>query len=290
MKNLRLFFLGVFTTTIAGAQSYHIGLFGGASAYGGELSSKFFSRELTNGVLGVTFSYELQDQILLRAGLSYTVLGGADRFSTIQNSLDRNLSFETSLTEFSVFGEYYLFNLYERRYSPYAFAGLAVYHYNPYAYDINIQRVFLKPLSTEGQGLAAYPDRKPYSLTQFAIPFGGGIKFAVGEKIRIGLELGLRKLFTDYLDDVSKNYIDPNDLLAAKGQQAVDLSYRGDEVGNPNYPSKLVQRGNEKTTDYYYFAGIHLSFNFGGGGDGGGSYSRFRNSRNNKNGCPSNPR
>ncbi|HSU27068.1 MAG TPA: DUF6089 family protein, partial [Chitinophagaceae bacterium] len=262
--------------------------FGGASAYCGELSSKFFPGGLTNGVIGVSFSYELGEQILLRNGINYTVLGGADRFSDNQNSKDRNLSFETSLLEFSVLGEYYLFNLYDRRYSPYAFVGLAVYHYNPYAYDLNVQRVYLKPLSTEGQGLAAYPDRKPYSLTQFAIPFGGGIKFAIGEKIRVGLELGMRKLFTDYLDDVSKNYIDPNDLFAAKGQQAVDLSYRGDEVGNPNYPSKLVQRGNENTKDYYYFAGIHLTFSFGNGG-GGDSYSRFRDKRNRKNGCPSNP-
>ena len=288
MKNLCLLILGVFTTIIAGAQSFHIGLFGGASAYGGELSSKFFQDKLTNGAIGASFSYELQDQILIRAGLTYTVVGGADRFSNNQNSLNRNLSFETSILEFSALGEYYLFNLNERRYSPYAFAGLALFHFNPYAYDINLQRVFLKPLSTEGQGLANYPDRKPYSLTQFAIPFGGGIKFALGEKIRIGLELGMRKLFTDYLDDVSKNYIDPNDLFAAKGQQAVDLSYRGDEVGNPSYPSKLVQRGNEKTKDYYYFAGVHLSFRFGG--DGGGGYGYDRGGRNSKTGCPSNPR
>ncbi len=103
-----------------------------------------------------------------------------------------------------------------------------------------VNRVYLKPLSTEGEGLPGYPDRKPYSLTQLAIPFGGGVKFAITNDWHIGLEVGLRKLFTDYLDDVSSTYADPNDLLTAKGQLAVDLSYRGDEVvgGDPVYPTK----------------------------------------------------
>jgi hypothetical protein len=59
-------------------------------------------------------------------------------------------------------------------------------------------------LSTEGQGI--YPDKKPYSLWQPTIPFGGGVKFAITENLRIGFEIGLRKLFTDYLDDVSTSY------------------------------------------------------------------------------------
>lgn len=53
---------------------------------------------------------------------------------------------------------------------------------------------------------------------------------SLNDNLRIGVEAGLRKLFTDHLDDVSGNYVDEADLLAAKGQLAVDLSYRGDEV------------------------------------------------------------
>lgn len=72
----------------------------------------------------------------------------------------------------------------------------------------------------------------------------------------------MRKLFTDYLDDVSGNYADPNDLLVAKGQEAVDLSYREDELpeGDPVYPQKGITRGSPKYKDYYYFSGIHLTF------------------------------
>ena len=179
--------------------------------------------------------------------------------------------------------EYYFFNLYDRRYSPYVFAGLAAYRFNPYAYNGTSDKIFLKPLSTEGQGIPGYPNREQYSLTQVALPFGGGIKFAISDNLRVGLEMGIRKLFTDYFDDVSTTYADPNDLLAARGQLAVDRSDRGDEVpsGSPAYPTKGDQRGGEKSKDYYYFSGLHLTYRLGAGG--GGS-----NGGKNKTGCPVN--
>jgi hypothetical protein len=290
MKKLRLAVAFFFITSFALAQRVHLGVFGGLSAYNGDLTDKIYPKKVTNGAIGVTVNYEIADQFMLRGGFTYSIIGGADRFNNDTALVKRNLAFETRIHEFSVVGEYYLFNLNERSYSPYAFAGLAVFHFDPYAFDANHQKVFLKTLSTEGEGLPGYPDRKPYGLTQFAIPFGGGIKFAVTENIRIGIEIGMRKLFTDYLDDVSKNYIDPNDLLAAKGQEAVDMSYRGDELpgGDPNYPGKIVQRGNPKSKDFYYFTGIHLTFRLGGE-NGGGSYYRGGGGRKSRYGCPANP-
>ena len=184
-------------------------------------------------------------------------------------------------------------NLNERKYSPYFFAGLAVFHYNPYAYDANRNKVYLKPLSTEGEGVAGYPDRKQYSLTQMAIPFGGGIKFALTDNIRIGLEVGLRKLFTDYLDDVSKNYIDPVDLFNSTRSRRLLIfliAGRGEKSlgADPNYPAKSEQRGNPKNKDSYYFAGIHLTYRLGGG-DSGGGFSSGRGRHKSRNGCPANP-
>ncbi len=289
MKNIRLVIAFFFITSSVLAQRVHLGVFGGLSAYNGDLTDKIYPKKVTNGAIGITVNYEIADQFMLRGGFTYSIVGGADRFSKDSGLIKRNLAFETKIHEFSLVGEYYLFNLNERKYSPYAFAGLAVFHFDPYAFDANHNRVFLKPLSTEGEGLTGYPDRKPYGLTQFAVPFGGGIKFAITENLRIGLELGMRKLFTDYLDDVSKNYIDPNDLLAAKGQLAVDMSYRGDEIagGDPNYPGKIVQRGNPKSKDFYYFTGIHITYRLGSG-DGGG-YHGGGGGRKSRYGCPMNP-
>lgn len=272
----------LFATFATSAQRIHIGLFGGLAAYNGDLTDKIFPKKVTNGAIGLTASYELRDQIMIRGGFTYAVVGGADRFSEQADLVSRNLSFETSLFEFSLLGEYYILNLNHHRISPYAFGGLAIYHFNPYAFNGSDTKIYLKPLSTEGQGLPGYPGRKPYSLTQLAMPFGGGVKFAVSENLHIGVEVGLRKLFTDYLDDVSSTYADPNDLLAAKGQLSVDMSYRGDELpgGNTAYPAKGAIRGGEKKKDMYYFSGIHLTYRLGGSG------GLFGNSYKRKFGCP----
>ena len=278
----------VLLSVVSFSQNIHIGMFGGVSAYQGDLVDKVFPKKVTNGVIGVTVNYELMDQVMIRGGLNYSILGGADRYSRDTALVHRNLSFETSLVELNLLAELYLFNLYNQKYSPYIFGGLAVYHFNPYTYD-GVNRVYLKPLSTEGQGLSQYPGRKPYALTQLALPFGGGFKYAISDNLRIGIEVGLRKLFTDYLDDVSTSYADEADLLAAKGQQAVDLAYRGDEVpgGNPNYPLKNAQRGGAKNKDWYYFAGLHLTFRLGGNG---GSSHGLIGGKKSKYGCPTVPR
>lgn len=285
MNSYRILIFFLFIASAGTAQRVHVGLFSGLAAYNGDLTDKYFPKKVTNGAIGVTVNYELTDQVIIRGGFTYSVVGGADRYSNKPDLVARNLSFETSIAEFSVLGEYYLYNLYDRPFSPYLFAGLAVYHFNPYTFTGNNQKVYLQPLSTEGQGLAAYPDRKPYSLTQLAIPFGGGVKFAITDAWHIGLELGLRKLFTDYLDDVSTTYADPNDLLAAKGQLAVDLSFRGDEVagGSTAYPSKGAIRGSAKNKDWYYFFGIHLTYRLGS------INGLFGKGGNKKYACPSVP-
>jgi len=286
MKSLtcKIIFL-LFLVTPCFTQRVHIGVFGGLAAYNGDLTDKIYPKKVTNGAIGITVNYELTDQIFLRGGYTHAIIGGADRFSDKPDLVLRNLAFETRVNEFSAVGEYYLFNLYERKISPYGFVGLAVFKFNPYGYDPAKNKVFLHPLSTEGQGLSSY-SVKPYKLTQLAIPFGGGIKYAINENIRVGLELGMRKLFTDYLDDISGNYADPNDLLAAKGQLAVDMSYRGDEVptGDPAYPAKGAQRGSPKAKDFYYFTGLHLTFRIGGNSVGGGG--GLGNRRNPRMGCP----
>ncbi len=281
MKQASLILLIFVTYCQVNAQRLHLGLFGGMSAYNGDLAESVFPKKVSNGAIGVTVNYELKDQVMIRSGLTYTVVGGADRYNTKPDLLARNLSFETSIAELSVVGEYYFRNLYSYKFSPYVFGGLAVFKFNPYAYDASAQRVFLKPLGTEGQGIAGYP--KPYSLIQAAIPLGGGIKYAVNKNLRVGLEIGIRKLFTDYLDDVSGSYASETDLMTAKGQQSVDMSYRGDEVtgGSFLYPAKGAQRGSPKFKDIYYFTGIHLTYRITPlkGGDP---------MRMNRNGCPVN--
>jgi hypothetical protein len=251
---------------------FRLGIFGGLSNYQGDLTDKPYKSSKT--ALGLTGTFPITQRFSIRTGLTFGKVAAADSLSGKPELKARNLSFQSKITEFSVLGEYNIFNLDQIRWTPYIFGGLAVFHFDPYTYDSTGVQTYLQPLTTEGQGLPGYPN-KPYALIQLAIPFGGGIKYAISERVQLGLEVGLRKTFTDYLDDVSSNYADPADLLAGNGQRSVDLSYRGGEIGFPNYPVKGFTRGNPKSKDYYYFTGLHLSFALGSGegrGSGGKGY------------------
>ncbi|MCY7292724.1 MAG: DUF6089 family protein [Ferruginibacter sp.] len=252
------------------SQKLHADLFAGIATYQGDLQGKQFTIDQSHPAVGIGASYDLTDKFIVRTGFTYGVLEGNDKKNTTAKGIElRNLNFKSALTELHLGLEYNLFRLEGKSLTPYFFAGVAAYHFNPYTKDVAGNKVFLKPLSTEGQGLAAYPERKNYKLTQLALPFGGGIKFKVSDNLQIGLELGLRKLFTDYLDDVSDTFVDGALLQAARGSQAVELSYRGDEI-NPasTYPVAGTQRGNSKTKDWYYFSGLRISklLNSNGGG------------------------
>jgi hypothetical protein len=151
---------------------------------------------------------------------------------------------------------------YDPRFRPYIFGGLGAFHFNPKGSLMdengNVTWHELKPLSTEGQGFPEYPDKKPYKLTQINVPFGAGFKFLVTDKLNLGLELLYRKTFTDYMDDVSTTYIDPNyfdvylsaaDALIAK--QISDKTY-GIVTPGVNRYDPGVQRGNPNNNDAYF--------------------------------------
>lgn len=270
MRKLLFVFLLFLSCHISFSQ-VHLGLFGGIGNYQGDLINSAYIGKLTRVAAGITGEYELSSKLSLRAGLTFAQVAGDDQYNSKDYLKLRNINFESNIVELSMVAQYYTFGFENRRWSPYVFGGLAVYHFNPYILTVDDEKIFLKPLSTEGQGLPGYPDSKPYSLTQLALPFGVGVKFALNDNIRIGAEVGLRKLFTDYLDDISTNYADENDLRAERGDLSVQVAYRGDEVpgGDPNYPAKGAQRGGVNQKDWYYLTGLTLSFRLGSGGGGG---------------------
>jgi len=264
-------------------QRLHVILSGGFSNYQGDLQTKYFSLDQANAAFGAGVKYDLTSHFSVRGGFMFATVGATDKKN--QDLLKaRNLSFETRILEGSFLLEYTLLDLSEKKLSPYVFAGAAVYHFNPYAYDTLGNKIYLQPLGTEGQGLAGYPDRKLYSRTQFAIPFGGGVKFRIADNAVISYEIGLRKLFTDYLDDLSKTYVDPFVLAQQRGMKSVEMSYRGGELkgGDPSYPADGSVRGGPKYKDWYYFTGLTLSI----GINTGNGHSSGNNRRRNQNGCP----
>lgn len=257
----KLFLLSLlFPVVLSAQQRYHVTLFGGFSNYQGDLQQKIFTLDESTGAFGAGVKYDITSHIAVRTSFNYGRLKGDDKLNKPSLQV-RNLSFQTKILEVNLLGEYTFFDLNQTRFSPYVFGGIAVFHFNPYAYDSLGNKVFLKPLSTEGQGLTAYPDRKPYKLTQFAIPFGAGIKLRVNENAVLGYEFGFRKTFFDYLDDLSKTYVDANALLVERGPKSVEMSYRGGELktGSTVYPVDGTIRGGSKYKDWYYFTGITLA-------------------------------
>jgi opacity protein-like surface antigen len=260
---MKRFFFLVLIIPVAVHAQWHINLTGGFSNYSGDLQSKVFTLDQSYGAFGAGVQYDLTNHFSLLTNLTYLHIGAADKYNKVELQ-PRNLSFQTKILEWNVLGEYNFFDLSEKRFTPYVFAGLALYHFNPYAYDTMNKKVYLQPLGTEGEGLAAYPNRKPYNLTQLAIPFGAGIKLRVTDNVTLSYEISFRKLFTDYLDDVSTTYVDEATLLSARGPEAVEMAYRGNQLkGGAPYPIDGSKRGGSTQKDWYYFSGIRVSIELG---------------------------
>lgn len=197
--------------------------------------------------------------------------GGAERFRKV-----RNLEFRTQLLEAYAAVEIYPTVFFEKfdglkgKFRPYGVAGIGVFHFNPqgryYAPDGTVSWVDLRPLRLEGQGMAEYPNRKQYSLTQLEVPIGFGFKYYLKENMYVGMEIMHRQTFTDYIDNVSTTYIDPS--LFAKyltPQQAVmanQLYYREGFVpgsGQMRRPTD-AQRGDPTQNDAFFSTILRLGW------------------------------
>ncbi|MEO6490036.1 MAG: DUF6089 family protein [Ferruginibacter sp.] len=187
---------------------------------------------------------------------------------------NRNLSFKSSITEFSLIAELhplFIFINWESResdpprMSPYLLAGIGYYSFNPQAQTKKGNWVDLQPLSTEGQGFKEYPDRQPYKLKQINIPVGLGIKYEITSVLNLRGEYVYRVLQTDYLDDLSTTYIDPNlfrDYFSgAKLTNALELNDR--QINPATAPNGGSKRGSPKQKDAFFSFNLKLSLTIG---------------------------
>ncbi|MGH2649099.1 MAG: DUF6089 family protein [Ginsengibacter sp.] len=249
----KLFFAFCFLPLITSAQNFHFSGRLGLANYQGDLKEKAItlSQAKLMGSLGV--QYDLSEHITLRSYLTLTSLHADDKKGNAAMQR-RNLNFSSKIADLEVTGQYSFFDLNDKWWTPYVFAGIGIYHFNPYTKDTGNKKYFLKPLSTEGEGFIQ--GDKNYKLTQFSVPIGFGATYALNEDMRLGIEFGYRKIFTDYLDDVSKTYVDKASLLNARGAKAVELAYRGNEVQAGSYPPAGYTRGSPNTKDGYYYVAI----------------------------------
>jgi hypothetical protein len=137
-------------------------------------------------------------------------------------------------------------------------------------------------LGTEGQYSTLDPTDvnygiKPYKVLQIAVPFGAGVRLRLTEVIDLWGDIGFRYTFTDYIDDVSQNYVG---LEKLKSPLAQAMAYRTNEVKgyplNPyTTPSGIIVeggyghehpeslRGSKKDRDIYMVTSIRLTYILG---------------------------
>lgn len=238
-----------------GQRKLNLSLFAGFSNYSGELQAKRFTINQAHAAFGAGLRLQLKPKWHLHGTLRIGKLSGDDKQSKNAFNRARNLNFYSNLYEAALIAEYSFLDMEQSRWTPYVSAGAAIFRFNPHGEGFRELRQY----STEGQGF--FDGREPYRIITIAVPAGAGIRYRISETVQLGYEISFRKTFTDYIDDVSTTYVDADILRLYRGDNAVEVAFRGDEIDRTaTYPAGGTLRGSPKTKDWYYFSGITLSF------------------------------
>lgn len=246
------------------AQFVEIGGFGGALSFNGDVNEGDILSN-TNAVFGGFFRYNIHPHLGLSLGFMKGTLEAKDNSSKQEHIRTRNLNFKSDLMEFSLIPEFNILPFYPRKSEqaiiPYIGVGIGFILFNPMA-KYEGEWIDLQGIGTEGQGLEGYP--KKYSLVQLAVPMLFGLKYSVGGRLSIALEVGYRFTTTDYLDDVSTIYYSKR-ILMNNSELAVALSNRTEEYTGVSADYLVgTRRGNANNNDGYLTLGVRVSFSLYG--------------------------
>lgn len=248
-KWLALGFILLFKCSIA--QKTELGIQAGVCNYFGDLSPaiKFNETHFTGGFyarINLNHTWAIKTEFN-----RYTISGSDANYSFTKT---RNLSFQSDLNEAAVLFEFnYLkygpYVLHEN-FTSYVYFGIGACTFNPRAY-LNGTWYDLSDYRTEN---VAY---KKYTMV---IPFGIGLKYMVSKRLAFEAQLGFRKTYSDYLDDVSTVYPDINARFADGGLITATLTDRSIEnYGTPQFKDGY-KRGDPSHKDWYTCFTLGCSF------------------------------
>ena len=229
----------------------------GISYYFGDLNTNY-------NISKPGFAIELKtrknfnERISLAAGLQYAQVQASDKNSNNNFEKARNLDFKSVLWDLNFTMEFNFFPYFHGSkdfyYTPYLFAGFSILKYNPTT-ELEGVRYNLREFGTEGQFLG-----NEYFLMSGALVYGIGFKWDINRDWSVNTQISGRKLFSDYIDDVSDTYPEFASLEASRGSTAVALSNRS---SIPDFVQPKMQRGNGKSNDVLYFISIGIMKYFG---------------------------
>lgn len=238
-------------TTISNAQTIEVGAFGGTSYYLGELNPALPYNQ-TQLAYGALARYNLNSRWAVKFSYYRGKVQGSD--ATGSKTMDRDLDFKSNINDFSLVVEFNFWEYFtgsKKSYvTPFIFGGIAYFTFKPTSFS----GVALQPIGTEGQK-AGFEGRSPYNQSSLAFPFGFGFKYSVNKRIGLSFEWGMRKTLTDYIDDISTTYYLEGSSINPDNTAGI-LS----DPTRSHDPS--MQRGDEKTNDWYNYTGVTVTYKF----------------------------
>ncbi len=277
MRKLLLTLVFALIASISVYSQYYIdyGFSGGVTNYLGEIGGGEGTRRggisdmklnFSRWTVGGFFRYRISPKFGAKASLNYIRLTGDDAKSLNPGRKGRNLNFNNDMFEFLLNGELYLYKVndvgrtgrYSTDFNLYFFSGVGLFFSNPKGQTPSGEWVPLQPLQTEGVS---------YSRFNLAIPLGLGFYYTINRKYRLGMEVGWRTTFTDYLDDASTVYVAHSDPLTAsvanKTTQAVIDAI--EPVDGQPFPAVTTygpgkKRGDPEHNDSYATVTVNFSW------------------------------
>lgn len=268
-----LFFLASLSViTTAKAQEVELGLIGGISVYSGDLSSKEFGFyfEDANPAGGLYLRYRPTNRLALRVHGVFTKVSAVADVSGVGDEGGEPLNFQSKINEMGIQAELDLFYLGDQNanhLAPYIYAGYSFISFDP---EGERDGVFtrLQPLATEGQGIGG-PNYAPvpYSLSEGVLNVGGGLRWRASDRIVVGVELGGRRVASDYLDDVSNTNVNYFDILENSGPIGADFS--NPSIQNPGLEDDVNYVRGGEFADWFFIGGVTVGIIIGEGRGGG---------------------
>ncbi len=258
-----------------------IGVSLNAMNYFGDLNPKVnfasFRFGDTRPNIGVDIMHRFAPRLSGRFALAYGRVTATDATNASKDDPNarfrytRNTSFYNDIYEASAVAVVDLFenrNNYLKRpdFNYYAFLGVAGFYHNPKTTDTrgtrNGETVDLQALKTEGVS---------YNKLQLSIPFGLGVRYRINRSLDASVEMGFRKTFTGYLDDVSGNYAGADKLTSDDARYFGGLgtgtgSITSTELKNSNGTSLAStgfipgEKRGQGRTDWYVVTGVSVHY------------------------------
>lgn len=268
-----LFLMLVLDTNAQRYGAFEYGLSSGVSNYLGEIGGKAKTRRgfvldlklaKTRWAEGIFIKYSIRKNFTIKLAFDYVRIQGDDKLTKNIGRRFRNANFKNDIFDLEptlhwIFYKKETVGFFKRSaidFASYIFLGVGAFYHNPKAY-YNGSWVSLRPLTTEN---------RKYKKVVLSIPVGAGFYYTVNEHNRFGFEFNWHITFTDYLDDISKNYSSDPMSLSPTGQNlALRTPELGDAAKSENIGAYMshtwgAKRGDPKHKDTYLTMSLSYSY------------------------------